>query len=183
MKNVLSEYALILLGAIWVAFGGWVLISDLFQPRPVTIQWSTETEFDTAGFNIYRSDEVEGTFEQVNVQLIPAKADAAAGATYTWEDKSAEAGQTYFYQLEDVEFNNARTRHEPFPHTSAGISPIKLGVALSALVFGIALMVYGRVELRRRKVTQSSLITTGFTASARYDSDLLLFLAGNHKTC
>lgn len=160
MKQLISEYALIGLGVIWIFFGSWILMGDFFQPPPVLIQWSTETEFETAGFNIYRSDQADGEFEQVNVQLIPAQADAAAGATYTWEDTKAEAGKTYFYQLEDVEYNNARTRHEPFSHTSATASPIKLVVAFSALIFGIALIFYGRTELRKKNRLQSSIITT-----------------------
>ncbi len=155
MKQALSEFALIILGVIWVIFGGWILAAGLFQTQPVVIQWSTETEFETAGFNIYRGESPQGEFKQVNVQLIPAKADAASGATYTWEDKTAAAGRTYYYKLEDVEYSNSRTLHEPFPHQSAEISTLKLIVALSALIFGVALVIYGKIELRRRRVAQS----------------------------
>ncbi len=160
MRHIISEYALIGLGVVWVLFGSWILVGDFFQPPPVLIQWSTETEFETAGFNIYRSNSLDGEFEQVNVQLIPAQADAAAGAQYSWEDTAAEAGRTYYYQLEDVEYNNSRTRHEPFSHTSATSSPIKLAVAISALVFGIALIFYGRFELRKKNLLHSPIVTT-----------------------
>lgn len=151
MKAILSEYAIIILGIIWIIFGFWIIAGGLFSPPPVIIHWSTETEFETAGFNIYRSDSSTGTFTQVNAQLIPAQANAASGANYTWEDTTAENGKVYYYQLEDVEYSNSRTRHEPFRHKTSNDSVLKIAISLSALVFGLALTLYGRIDLRRKR--------------------------------
>lgn len=150
MKYLSSETMLIFLGVIWIIFGASVYAGSIFNPPPVTINWSTATEFDTAGFNIYRSDSLEGDFKQVNSQLLPAHADAAAGAKYSWVDRKAEPGKSYFYQLEDVEYNNSRTRHEPFEHRSSGISPLKLIISISGLFLGLALIIYGGFELRKK---------------------------------
>ena len=156
MKQISSEKMLIFLGAIWIIFGAGVYISSIFQPSPVVISWSTETEFDTAGFNIYRSDTLDGEYEQVNVQLLPSNAEAASGATYNWIDKGAEPGRSYYYQLEDVEYSNSRTRHEPFEHTASGISPLKSTIAIIGLILGLALIVYGTFELRKEQQLISS---------------------------
>ncbi|MEM8860275.1 MAG: hypothetical protein AAGD96_18260 [Chloroflexota bacterium] len=121
MNRLNSEFALIILGGIWIIFGAIVFLTMILQPQPITITWSTETEFDTAGFNIYRSESTDGEFVQINQQLIPGKAEAAAGAVYTWEDSSAVRGITYYYKLEDVEYNNTRTLHAPFSHRAQSL--------------------------------------------------------------
>ncbi|MFK7804022.1 MAG: hypothetical protein AB8G95_20475 [Anaerolineae bacterium] len=150
MKHLSSEKMLVALGVIWLIFGAGVYASSIFRPAPVTITWSTETEFDTAGFNIYRSDTLDGEYQQVNEQLLPGSAEAAAGASYTWIDKSAEPGRSYFYQLEDVEYSNNRTQHAPFEHRATGITPTKLVISISGLLLGLALIFYGSFELKRK---------------------------------
>ena len=40
---------------------------------PVRVEWSTETEMNTAGFNLYRGESADGPFDvKVNDQLIPS---------------------------------------------------------------------------------------------------------------
>jgi len=51
-----SSKALIYLGCLWFAFGVSIIVYGVTQPPVITIQWQTESEQDTAGFNIYRSD-------------------------------------------------------------------------------------------------------------------------------
>ncbi|MGQ9491610.1 MAG: hypothetical protein ACUVR4_00790 [Anaerolineae bacterium] len=49
---------------------------------PVRIEWRTETEINTAGFNLYRSESPAGPFDvKVNDQLIPPAADPLTGKT------------------------------------------------------------------------------------------------------
>ena len=150
MKQFSSEILLIILGVIWIIFGSGIYVESVLNPSPVIISWATETEFDTAGFNIYRSDTIDGEFKQVNAQLLPGRAEAAAGASYSWEDKNAEPGRSYFYQLEDVEYNNTRTRHEPFEHHGSNTSLLKRAIIISSLILGLGLIVYGWFERKTR---------------------------------
>jgi hypothetical protein len=77
--------------------------------QSVTIRWVTESEFNTAGFNLYRSEAESGPFDtKVNDRLIPAKGDPAVGGEYVYTDTQVLAGRSYFYQLEEVE-RNGRT--------------------------------------------------------------------------
>lgn len=70
----------------------------------VTIQWTTESELDNAGFNILRSDSRDGEFTKVNEQMIQGKGTTAERSTYKWVDTTAKPGVVYYYQIEDVSF-------------------------------------------------------------------------------
>lgn len=70
----------------------------------VTIQWTTESELDNAGFNILRSDSRSGEFKQVNEQMIQGKGTTATRSAYKWVDTTAKPGAVYYYQIEDVSF-------------------------------------------------------------------------------
>lgn len=75
----------------------------------VTIQWTTESELDNAGFNILRSDSRDGQFVQVNEQMIQGKGTTAERSTYKWVDTTAKPGAVYYYQIEDVSFAGEHT--------------------------------------------------------------------------
>lgn len=88
-------------------------------PARVVVQWTTATEINTAGFNVYRAERAEGPYTKLNAQLIPAS-DALTGGKYQYEDMTVIAGQTYYYQLEDVEYGGATARHGPIVITASG---------------------------------------------------------------
>lgn len=79
----------------------------------INVDWSTATEIDTAGFNIYRSTSPDGPFTQVNDTIISASPDPLTGGTYQFTDTDVVPDQTYYYELEDVEVNGNTTRHGP----------------------------------------------------------------------
>jgi predicted secreted hydrolase len=71
---------------------------------PVEVSWQTETELNTAGFNLYRGEAAEGPYElKVNARLIPASPDPLTGGRYRFVDSSASPGIVYYYQLQEVE--------------------------------------------------------------------------------
>ena len=47
----------------------WQAIAGMGSAR-VVVEWSTASELDTAGFNLYRSESPDGPFEKVNQNLI-----------------------------------------------------------------------------------------------------------------
>ena len=103
---------LIILGILWLLLAGGIVYSQLSGPASIEIEWVTETEFETAGFNLYRSEEPDGEFVQINDQLIPSEGDPASGASYSYADKSVIPNQAYYYQLEEVEYDNSRERYD-----------------------------------------------------------------------
>jgi hypothetical protein len=96
----------------------------------VQLTWTTVSEIENAGFNIYRSSTATGPWAQLNATLIPAQTPgAAAGAQYTWTDEVVEAGMTYWYTLEDIALDGTPTRHEPAAVMMAGPNSVGLSSA------------------------------------------------------
>lgn len=83
----------------------------------VQLSWSTASEIQNLGFEIYRSAQQTGGFQLIgsyenNPDL------RGAGTTnvqndYAFTDQSAAPGETYWYRLADVDFSGARTLHTP----------------------------------------------------------------------
>jgi hypothetical protein len=96
---------------------GVTLASFEAQVRPdhLLVIWETNTEIDNRGFNLYRSTSAAGPERQLNATLIPSQSPGNAGGfVYTWEDRAdLQAGTTYFYWLDDVDFTGSATRHGP----------------------------------------------------------------------
>ncbi|MBI5651852.1 MAG: hypothetical protein HZC40_15660 [Chloroflexi bacterium] len=122
------------------------MITENISAR-VVMSWTTASEINTAGFNIYRSERADGPYTRINPQLIPAKNDLIAGGTYTYTDDKTQATQTYYYQLEDVELNGTSARHTPIAVNSVGMQSttdwfgIALGIGALAVIGGGVLLV------------------------------------------
>jgi len=86
----------------------------------VTLAWETAAEIDNAGFNLYRAASADGPWTQVNGALIAAQGGPASGAAYNFVDAGLATG-TYYYQLEDVDYNGVATLHGPVQVTLAPV--------------------------------------------------------------
>ena len=118
----------------------------------VIVEWSTASELDTAGFNLYRSDSPTGPFACINDHLIPASPDPLIGGSYVFTDTGVVAGHTYYYQLEDVETSGMTTQHGPIEvKAKAGARTemlITTGLATAALLGSGMLLLRGRWHAR-----------------------------------
>lgn len=85
--------------------------------RAVRIVWETESEVNTAGFNIYRSDAPEGTYHKINDSLIFARGSAFEGASYEFLDMQVHNRKTYYYKLEEVETGGGTAFYGPVSAT------------------------------------------------------------------
>jgi len=83
------------------------------QANQVSLAWTTGSETDTTGFNVWRATQADGAFAKVNAALLPATGTDIGGGSYTWTDTSVTAGQTYFYKLEDVDTHGNTSFHGP----------------------------------------------------------------------
>ncbi len=79
----------------------------------VTLKWQTASEIDNAGFNLYRSEDKDGAYDQINDSLIPAEGYATEGEAYEFIDEDVENRTRYWYMLEDVDLNGVSTVHGP----------------------------------------------------------------------
>lgn len=83
----------------------------------IVIQWTTESERDNAGFNIYRAEAGQAEYFKVNDSLIPSEGTATQGASYRFVDKTVKIGRTYYYKLEDIDLNGTSTMRGPVSAT------------------------------------------------------------------
>jgi hypothetical protein len=122
------------------------------QPgRPIIVRWSTESEVNTAGFNIYRSASEDGPWTRINPQLIPGSSDPLRGGTYVFTDTNVIAGQSYWYELEEVELGGQVNRLERTQATAG-----RQGLSLpSGFPCGGALLVLPLFGLVRARVKEN----------------------------
>lgn len=123
---------------ILLAIGLLVLGVIGMRPGPVIVEWTTATELNTAGFNLYRSENAAGPFVKINEQMIPASSDSLVGGKYRFEDTTVMPGKTYYYQLEDVEYGGITTRHGPLVVTVSGGFGIEQGLLFFAGIISAA---------------------------------------------
>lgn len=119
--------------------------------QPVVIRWSTETEVNTAGFNVYRALSEEGPWDKLNERLIPGSPDPLRGGSYVYTDTQVIAGVTYWYELEEIELSGQATKLERTQATAKGqgleIFGLPCGSGLGTVLAALA----GLVRIRRQK--------------------------------
>ena len=74
----------------------------------VVINWTTESELNNAGFNIYRSTSRTKDFQRINTKLIQGAGTTGERNTYQFIDKTAKPDVAYYYRIEDVELSGTR---------------------------------------------------------------------------
>jgi len=73
------------------------------QANYAQISWTTQSETDLYGYNIYRSDENElNNSVKLNSSIIDAE-NTTIGSEYTFLDQNVEYEQIYYYWLESVD--------------------------------------------------------------------------------
>lgn len=81
----------------------------------VQLDWSTDSEIENLGFNIYRS--LKDNPLELLASFTDTKSLEGYGSTneyheYSYNDNRVEAGQTYRYVLADVDYNGVEKRHD-----------------------------------------------------------------------
>ena len=141
-----SSNLLILIGSLWLLLAAAVLYFQLARPASIEVEWNTATELETAGFNLYRRQAPNDEFERINDALIPSEGSATSGASYLFTDESVKPGETYYYLLEEVEYDATANRYEDdiFSHTvpqstwqTAALTSVSLLAGLAMLMMGI----------------------------------------------
>jgi len=77
----------------------------------VTLNWSTGSEVNIAGFNLYRATSLSGQRVKVNDRLIAAQGNEASGSSYSTLDVPGYG--SFYYWLEDLDYTGLSTLHSP----------------------------------------------------------------------
>ena len=78
-----------------------------------TLRWSTASEVDNFGFDVFRSTEQEGPFETINEDPVPGAGTVDTPSNYVYVDDTIVAGQEYFYYIESISMSGERERLTP----------------------------------------------------------------------
>ena len=116
----------------------------------ISLEWTTQSEINLAGFNLYRSDNPAGPFDRVNPDLVPASPDPLAGGSYHYEDTAPVPGRIYYYQLEEVERDGKVNRSKTITARAEG--GWRNGLWISALLAsaGLAGFVWSALQRPER---------------------------------
>lgn len=140
---------LLFIGCLWLLLGTGYFYYQLNNPV-VAINWDTATEVNTAGFNIYRSTSPDGEFVLINEAdgLIPAEGTAFSGAAYDFLDQNVAVDTTYYYLLEEVEYNQTMNRYydDMLIHHVPYVPAQTIVMMAIMLICGLGLIITGLKE-------------------------------------
>lgn len=99
-----------------IAGATYVIFTELMAARShlgIRVEWETAAEIDNAGFHVWRSEAEDGSYSRLTDTIIPAEGGATWGARYNYEDEVTYPGRTYFYKLQDIDFQGHTMMHGP----------------------------------------------------------------------
>jgi len=74
----------------------------------IILSWQTQSETNNLGWDVYRSLRKDGTYRKINAAMIAGAGTSAEPHTYQFVDEHVEAGNAYFYYLENIDFDGKR---------------------------------------------------------------------------
>ena len=134
---------LLALGCLWLGYAAIFTVGQATAATRAALTWSTETEVNTAGFNIYRSEQPAGPWQLLNENgPLAAQGGSTDGAEYQYVDRGLSAGSTYYYLIEEVEFDMDTHRHtqDIVPLTIAPVNRVALALAGAGAVLGFGMI-------------------------------------------
>lgn len=125
-------------GLLIIAVGLGIWAWWVSQHASVNIEWTTASELNTVGFNVYRRESMDGPETRINSELIPASTDPLQGGSYQHIDNAVEPGLTYYYELEEVEMNGVTNRSWRTTVSVAQSGFVEAGAAIALGIFALA---------------------------------------------
>jgi hypothetical protein len=140
--------SIIVLGAIIFCAIGLCIYGRVAATRAsIVIEWSTASELDTAGFNIYRSEAPKGDAILVNDKVVSASTEPWIGGNYKYIDNNVTPGTIYYYWLEDIGMSGNVNRHGPIEVEAKAGGKVETWVAVWLLIIagiGIGAIIYSK---------------------------------------
>jgi hypothetical protein len=70
--------------------------------RGVTLNWTTQSEVNSAGFHILRAENPDGEFERVTREMIPGQGNSSSLTQYSFSDAHVGWEKTYYYKIHEI---------------------------------------------------------------------------------
>jgi hypothetical protein len=77
------------------------------------IRWSTASEVDNFGFDVYRAEHEDGPFTRITQQPVPGAGTSDEPARYEYTDASIKPDVQYYYYVESISMSGVREKFTP----------------------------------------------------------------------
>lgn len=91
--------------------------------RPANhLRWTTATEHENFGYDVYRAESEDGPFERINKDPILGAGTTDEPTSYEFVDSDIDPYQTYWYYLESISMTGVKERFTPIFRKKAKLS-------------------------------------------------------------
>jgi hypothetical protein len=102
----------------------WSDTSEEEARKPNVIRWSTASEHDSFGYDIYRGLSEDGPFSVINSEVIPGAGTTDMPNSYEFVDDAIEPGTIYWYYIESISLSGERKKITPvYPSKGKAAEP------------------------------------------------------------
>ena len=88
-----------------------------------TVRWTTASEMDNFGFDVYRSSTKDGKYKRMTKKPIAGAGTIDTPTKYIWVDETIDPTQEYWYYVESISMDGHREPFTPKILATAKIKP------------------------------------------------------------
>jgi len=105
IQKILFTYLPVYLSLVLILIGGILTLNSGNR-----IYWQTAAQTNLAGFNIYRAENLDGSYELLNKAIIPVEGDRLNGFRYEFLDRDVSSEKIYYYWIEILRLDGSSER-------------------------------------------------------------------------
>jgi len=83
------------------------------EPLVNTLKWTTASEVENFGFEIFRGLSEDGPFEKITPDPLPGAGTTDEPQNYVFVDESIDPSRDYFYFIESISLGGVREKFSP----------------------------------------------------------------------
>ena len=83
------------------------------EPLANTLKWTTASEVENFGFDIYRGLSEDGPFERITTELLPGAGTTDEPQNYVYVDSDINPSRDYYYYIESISLGGIRETFSP----------------------------------------------------------------------
>ncbi len=83
------------------------------EPPVNTLKWTTASEVENFGFDIFRGLAEDGPFEKITAEPLPGAGTTDEPQNYVFVDDSIDPSKDYYYFIESISLGGVREKFSP----------------------------------------------------------------------